>query len=276
METMFCPKGHGAMNEKTIDRAVTFRNVELNVKEDAFECPVCGFSAGTVASSGKLQQEIAEAYRKKTGLLTANDIKALRNEKALTQAQLAEFIGVGIASIKRWETGAIQSKSMDQALRNCLMPEPVVNEMTGNRKLSIPRIRLVAEAFKKELGRSIIKKGDKMLYAAKYIWYADMEAFKRLGRSMTGATYAHLPYGPQLNNYNELLNDIQQAEITSAEPLTEEELEIIREIARFFPHNRMVFDAAHEEPAWKQTENGELISYRFAKSLCAFTKSEEA
>lgn len=34
-----------------------------------------------------------------------------------------------------------------------------------------------------------------MLYAAKYLWYADMVAFRDLGRSITGASYAALPMG---------------------------------------------------------------------------------
>ena len=38
-----------------------------------------------------------------------------------------------------------------------------------------------------------------------------MVAFRNIGRSMTGATYAALPYGPQLNNYSDLIDEIKKA-----------------------------------------------------------------
>ena len=62
---------------------------------------------------------------------------------------------------------------------------------------------------------------------------------------MTGATYAALPYGPQLNNYRDLLDAIQKADENVAEPLTRDELRIIEGIASAFPSERMAFDAAH-------------------------------
>jgi hypothetical protein len=108
-----------------------------------------------------------------------------------------------------------------------------------------------------------------MLFAAKYLWYADMLAKKELGRSMTGATYAHLPLGPQLNNYRELLEDIQNADTSNAESLSDSEFNIIRRIAGHFPEDQMVFDASHVEPAWRESRNGELISYSWADKIAA-------
>ncbi len=86
---------------------------------------------------------------------------------------------------------------------------------------------------------------------------------------MTGATYAHLPYGPQLNNYKDLLEDIQNADPEQAEPLSVEELYIIRRISKTFPEDRTVFDAAHQEPAWLETSNGDFISYGWADRINA-------
>jgi len=63
------------------------------------------------------EHAIADAYRSKTGLLTSHEIKSLRISHGLSQQQLADLINVGVASIKRWETGLIQSKSMDHILR---------------------------------------------------------------------------------------------------------------------------------------------------------------
>ncbi len=269
MIQMNCPKGHGAMEQKEIEKIIPFKGIDITVIEEAYVCLECGLSAGTVESAGKIQQAVAEAYRKKTGLLSGGEINRLRQNKGMTQEDLAALMDVGIASIKRWETGAIQSRSMDQALRRHLSESPAFDNITGNRRFSIPRILRVALAFKEALGRAILKEDDRILFAAKYLWYADMFAVKLLGRSMTGATYAHLPYGPQLNNYKDLLADIQNADPEQAEPLSMEELDIIRRISQTFPEDRMVYDAAHQEPAWLETPNGDFISYGRADRIAA-------
>ncbi len=265
MNEMNCPKGHGAMEEKKIERSVPFKGIEVNIIEDAFVCSKCKLSAGTVQSAGKIQNAIAEAYRKQIGFLTGEDIKRLRKEKEMTQADLAELSGFGVASIKRWETGAIQTQSADKTLRLHLME----NTVNGNRDISIPRILLVLTAFQTALGRAILKENDKMLFAAKYLFYADMIARKELGRSMTGATYANLTYGPQLNNYRDLLDAIRSADLSKAEDLTLNELAIIARISQTFSEDRMVYKAAHNESAWLETKTGELILYTWADKIVA-------
>ena len=75
------------------------------------------------------------------------------------------------------------------------------------------------ERFSSLLGRKLLKSSaDKLLYAAKYLWYADMIAFRETGQGMTGATYAALPHGPQLNNYTELIPLIREADENKADP----------------------------------------------------------
>jgi transcriptional regulator with XRE-family HTH domain len=185
----------------------------------------------------------------------------------LTQEELAERANIGIASIKRWEGTTIQSRSMDRLLRMALGGEICGDPCSGNRTFSVSRIKLVLCQFAAELGRSILRKGDKMLFASKYAWYADAVAFRETGQSMTGATYAALPYGPQLNNYKDLLDAIVKASEAKAEPLTEEEKRIIRKIARTFPRDRMIYDAAHREPVWKEKETGAMIPYSDSSRL---------
>ena len=59
---------------------------------------------------------------------------------------------------------------------------------------------------------NLLRPTDRLLYAAKYLWYANMVAFRETGQGiMTGATYAALPYGPQLNNYADLVDLIREA-----------------------------------------------------------------
>lgn len=257
-----CPNNHGAMQIKKLNKSITFRGIDITFQVEHYVCPVCGIEVGSIDQTAATQRAISDAYRKAVNLLTGEEIRKCREEMGLTQNVLAERMNVGIASIKRWEGGLIQSKSMDQALRMALQGRIMVdNFTTGNRPFSIPRIKLVLRQFESILGKKILKKGDKILFAAKYLWYADMLAFRDLGKSMTGSTYASLPYGPQLNNYRDLIDEIIKADEASAEPLTLEEKRIITRISWIFPKEQMMYDAAHREIILKRRTIGEIIPY---------------
>lgn len=267
MKAINCPKGHGPMELKELKKEKTYRGVDITYTVEALVCPECGLEGGTVRSAAAAQRAIADAYREKVGLLSSQEIKSLRKNNGLTQQRLANIMNVGIASIKRWETGVIQSKSMDHALRMQLQCSYQADGHTGNRKINLPRIKLVAKTFEGIFHKRLLKVGDKFLFLSKYLWYADMVAFRELGRSLTGASYAALPYGPQLNNYRDLVKPIKKSDLNEAEPLSEEELRIIRQVAEKFPNEQDVYDAAHREKIWKDTETGALIPYSCAIEL---------
>jgi putative zinc finger/helix-turn-helix YgiT family protein len=258
---MNCPSGHGKMVVRKAKKRMTFRGVKIIVPIEQYICIVCGAEAGTVNQAARIQKTIADTYRKAVNLLTGEEIVEKRKRLNLTQEALAKRMNVGIASIKRWEGGTIQSKSMDHALRIALEGQTVGDSCTGNRTFSIPRIKLVLKEFESVLGKHILKKNDKMLFAAKYLWYADMVAHRETGGSLTGSTYAALPYGPQLNNYKDLIEDIIRADESKVEPLNPEEKRIITRIAMKFSEERMVYDAAHKEKIWKKQPNGAIIPY---------------
>jgi putative zinc finger/helix-turn-helix YgiT family protein len=267
MKTLDCPRGHKKMKLRKTTKTVSFRGMEIPCQVEEHICPDCGLGAGTVKSAGAIQKELADAFRKRVGLLTGKEIKTLRKERGVTQQELADRLKIGVASIKRWETGLIQSKSMDQALRLHLTGNPLKDDLSGNRPFSITRIKLVLTTFEKKLGRTLLRKTDRMLYAAKYLWYADMLAFRELGTGLTGAGYAALPLGPQLNNYRDLVEEIKKADESQAEALTREELLIIRKIVQTFPDDRQVYQAAHREKVWQDKPVGAAIPYSEAKGL---------
>lgn len=264
---MHCPNGHGKMMPQKTEKTITFRGVNLIVPVEVYVCTVCGLVGGTINQTVTAQKAISDAYRKAVNLLTGKEIVEKRKKKQLTQEALAKRMNVGIASIKRWEGGIIQSKSMDHALRIALEGQRVGDSCTGNRKFLIPRIKLVLRQFESTLGKKILKKHDKLLFAAKYLWYADMVAHRETGQSMTGATYAALPYGPQLNNYRDLIEDIIKADESKTEPLSSEEKRIIARIAMKFSEEQMVYDAAHKERIWQKQPNGAIIPYTDSAEL---------
>ena len=262
-----CPICDATMETRETAKTVTFRDVEIEYCADLSYCHACDIEAGDITQTASIQKQISDKYREAKVLMSGAEIKQLRAEKGWSQAKLAEQMGVGIASIKRWENVEIQSRSMDNHLRHHLQPGACCSDYTGNRDLSIARIKLVINTFERVLNKTLLIKGDKLLFGAKYLWYADMLAFRDLGRSMTGATYAAITFGPQLNNYRDLIDEIMQADTASAEPLSKEEEQTIKNIAARFPVPQQVYDAAHREKAWAGQSIGSIIPYSKSRTL---------
>ncbi len=262
-----CPRGHGEMALRHKQKHIVFRGVDVSYPVNYYACPTCSIEAGTLNQAAETQKAIADAYRKKVGLFTSSEIVKGRKKDGLSQEALANKMNVGIASIKRWEGAIIQSKSMDKMLRYALSGGFCGNPITGNRSFSIPRVKLVLKYLEKISKKEIIKDQDRMLYAAKYAWYIDMVSFRELGQSMTGASYAKLPMGPQLDNYKDLVSEIIKADESKADPLADDEKRIIKKVAMAFPRKQMVFQAAHRENIWKEKQTGAKIPYTDAPQL---------
>jgi putative zinc finger/helix-turn-helix YgiT family protein len=263
-----CPNDSVIMNSSLVNKAINFKGEEIQVQYQAFVCGACGLESVTTEVAHEVQCYVSDCYREKHELLPGKKIKELREKQGVTQAQLAAEINVGIASIKRWENGLVQNKAMDELLKHFLEKEDCcIDPFYGNRTFSMSRIKLVLDEFQKVLGKELLKPNDRLLYSAKYLWYADMVAYRDLGKSMTGATYAALPQGPQLNNYSDLVPQIIEADTAATEPLSEAEREIITVLSKLFPKGTDAYHSSHKEPAWLSTNVGAPISYTKARTL---------
>ena len=95
-----------------------FRGEQIKVKMTASACTKCGWTTITLAQTDELRRLTADAYRTKHGLLTSAEIKAFRQLLGnKSQREFAAFLGVGEASVKRWETWLVQDKGKDQLIR---------------------------------------------------------------------------------------------------------------------------------------------------------------
>ncbi|MDT8442577.1 MAG: helix-turn-helix domain-containing protein [Desulfuromonadales bacterium] len=269
-----CPQCRIPAQTVEVEKKARFREVDIRYVARLHRCATCALELADIDEAAAMQERMADAYRQAVGLLRGAEIRRLRQEKGLSQQALADTLEIGIASIKRWETGTIQSRSMDALLRTQL-EDRLCNEHTGHREFSLARIRMVLEAYARHLGRPLLKKDDRMLYAAKYLWYADMVAFRDLGRGMTGATYAALPMGPQLNNYRDLVDAIAQADPAASPPLSQAEEAIIAAVAETFPNNKRIYAAAHREHVWQQRATGAIIPYTEAVKLTEMPRTVE-
>jgi len=115
--------GDTAASTSIVDHEFDYRHggemVTLTARVPVMECHSCG-----EVYFGDGAEEIKhEAVCRHLGRLTPKEVVEIRKNLKMSQAQLAEHTGIGVASIKRWETGlVIQGAALDRQLRNL---EPV-------------------------------------------------------------------------------------------------------------------------------------------------------
>lgn len=96
-----------------------FRGETFRVTSPALQCRHCGFGMLGPGQLDALRAATHDAYRREHGFLTSGEILARRKAMGLSQKRFAEYLGVGSASIERWESGAlVQDKASDLLIRN--------------------------------------------------------------------------------------------------------------------------------------------------------------
>ena len=81
-------------------------------------CPACGEILLRPQDSKRLTEDAIALYRKKHHLLSADEIRAIREHFGITQAELARLLRLGGNTVSRWESGRnVQTGAMDMLLR---------------------------------------------------------------------------------------------------------------------------------------------------------------
>jgi HTH-type transcriptional regulator / antitoxin MqsA len=128
----------GKLEEKCEDIKFEYKGSYLLFpNEKALACGKCGESFFDPKRNREIEKELTDHRRKTDGLLTSEEIKAIREMFGMTQVKFAELLGVGEKNFARYESGqTTQSKSMDHLLR-VLMHRPEVMSLINRRyKLS--------------------------------------------------------------------------------------------------------------------------------------------
>jgi len=83
-----------------------------------FKCPKCGEQVLTYTQARRFEEDAIALYRKKYGLLSGDELRALREHHRLTQVELARLLRLGPNTVSRWETGRnVQTAALDVLLR---------------------------------------------------------------------------------------------------------------------------------------------------------------
>lgn len=246
----FCPnceKETQQLFEKKAEN-VNVRGELIPVEFEYFHCDECNESYEIQRSDYDPLEAAYREYRERRGLLQPEKIKELRKELGLSQKAFSNLLGIGIATLNRYENGALQSEAHDQVIRLCVQPEILIrilkekpfllseNEMNS----LLLHLQKCGDNGADILGKAIDSYGsyspsnlsgnmrfdvNKFIQAFKFfcydgyvvktkllklMFYADFKHFKDYGISISGARYAHANFGPVPDKFDTWLTAITE------------------------------------------------------------------
>ena len=87
-------------------------------------------------------------------MLNPEDIRSYRSRRGLTQKEFSDLLGIGIATLNRYENGALQSEAHDRIIKLAMEPQNFLNLFS---KSALPK----DETFipKTSLNQNVWKRG---------------------------------------------------------------------------------------------------------------------
>lgn len=248
----YCPSCDREVVASVVERpaSIAVRGEAVDYLERVAVCPVCGGEIGdSNVESGNIKRAY-DVYRESNGLMTPDEIRALRNSYGLSLREFAKFLGFGEQTVARYERGALQDKLHDSTMRWAATPEGAAALLASNggsisewsrerveRFIKNPEVAdfpkyplpvepiCVTETPKSSNGfrptsmdrvKALIARlcqkcdGLYMTKLHKALFFADYAFYEQRGRSLTGLTYAHLPAGPVVNNHAYMMDDLER------------------------------------------------------------------
>jgi putative zinc finger/helix-turn-helix YgiT family protein len=326
----FCPNCEKETEQRFVEKIeeVNIRGEKIPVRMEYYQCEECGEDFEIPRPDYDPLDAAYREYRRRKGMAQPEEIKKFRKELGLTQKEWSEILGIGIATLNRYENGALQSEAHDQVIRLCMQPANILNILENKPELfsEIERERLFQLLRTKDQGcgnlleeaieqfgsyppsllSGFIRFNTNKLFQAikffcfkdrvvktklmKLLFYADFKHFKDNGVSITGARYAHATHGPVPDQFGTWLVAISdwEKQITSEEQAygdyvgevyssdepdwsvfsTSEFAALAFVKDKFNRYTaRQIREFSHLEKGYKETKDGEIISYHYAQEL---------
>lgn len=114
-----CPMCGTPMKERRGKLAFPVNGEDVRVPQAThLACPKGHDPVLRADDARRLREQALDLYRGKYGLLSADEIRSLRERFGLTQAELARLLRLGQNTLSRWEAGRhVQTAAMDVLLR---------------------------------------------------------------------------------------------------------------------------------------------------------------
>ncbi len=288
----FCPNCEKETEQKFIEKEenINIRGEMIPIHLEYYHCEACGEDIEVPHPNYDPLDAAYREYRRRKGMTQPEEIREFRKRLGLTQKELSDILGIGIATLNRYENGALQSEGHDQMLRMSMAPENLLQMLEDKPKLLSAEKRakiyqqlrssqqdsseLLEEAIRHYgsyppsiMSGFIRMNTDKLFQAIKFfcfndqvvktklmklLFYGDFKHFKENGISITGARYAHATYGPVPDQFE-----------TWLAALTDWQKEITIEEQVFGDYVGEVVNCG--EPHWSIFSASELASLAFVK-----------
>jgi uncharacterized phage-associated protein/DNA-binding transcriptional regulator YiaG len=197
-------------------------------------------------------------YREKHAILDPHQIRVLRGRYSLGQKAFGRLLGMGEATVARYEAGALPTTAHNDLLVALTDPATMrrfisrhyqrlaptewkrVQQALDEAKYDVKAAELRAATGDLLASRSDIERGHRpfdferfaqmtvffaLLEAVtltkllKLLWWADFLAFKRAGSSLSGTPYVRYKFGPVPELYQLLLNEVEREGLISTETI---------------------------------------------------------
>lgn len=233
-----------AQNTK-IDQIKDVEEMEIRgeiipVERIFYRCENCGEEFEVLNDNYDPYDSAYREYRRRKGWVQPEEIKEFRENMGLTQQRFSDLLGIGIATLNRYENGALQSEATNRLISLCMndpwilikfakdgqasFSDEDLQELNQNIERYLDGIpQLVSDAidrygsydasllsggrsfdFKKFCEVAKILCHEKKQFTTKLqklFFYADFKHYKEYNISITGMRYAHLPHGPVPDEY---------------------------------------------------------------------------
>jgi putative zinc finger/helix-turn-helix YgiT family protein len=324
-----CPNCEKETELELIHRVedIKVRGEAIKVEVKYYKCKNCGEEFEEPHSDEDPLDKAYRAYRRRHGMMQPEEVRDFRKRFGLTQNEMSRLLGWGGATLSRYENGALQDETHEKALRLAMDPRNLlklieeapdalseekrnrlINELKAAEEEACSLEMIYEERFGKyeanelsgyrrfDLGKLFnailyfCKGGVLKTKLNKLLFYADFMHFKDYAVSITGARYAHIPFGPAPDKYalyfatllengaikveEDIIGDFLGEEFISVkEPdlssFSDSELKILATVKEYFKDftAKRITDFSHDEKGYKETATGDTISYEYANEL---------
>lgn len=111
---------------------VKVRGIQVNAAQAYAICPHCGDRIADEEMSRTNLDAPVHEYKKAQDLLSSAEIGESYSKYGLTQGSFAKLLGLGGATLSRYEHGAIQTRQIDQSIRNASTPDGMLALLESN------------------------------------------------------------------------------------------------------------------------------------------------
>ncbi len=248
-EKLYCEKC-----DKLVDYDVIEKKEVFNVKGENIEitsqvavCRECGNELSEPTLEDENLKKAFRKYAEKYNLILPEEIKRIRLKYGIASQEIfAKILGIGKATLARYEAGALPSESISNLIKQADDPdffEKLLDERAD--RISVTDYRRIKDRLskmkKRDFGLGLenllqeLNKGSldlSKLYGVvtfvlkiakekgfsylskvrfvKFLWFIDKAYYDKNGKALTGLTYAHLPMGPAPNHHEILLELLKQ------------------------------------------------------------------